>query len=410
MKTNSHLIALVSGLAGVSLCSQTLAHGLQLEQPVATSLDAAVVVTWRSAATVDDTSAWRLPGFLMGGESWPTDEGISLDEINLSGRYALDNNVYAVAKAGTHGGGGKGGDHGDSVEIQHAYLGWRSECTDFCVAVEAGKMSALFSPSMTEHPSTRNFSEASLILDTFFGRDFHDQGARLLAQSNWGFSGGIEHWRGHAFPSTATDSGGSNSLFIRYDFHNDKIDATLGAWAMRADAEQRVDHRYSADHTHSANTAPLFPSVGFTGTTDLQGVHGRLRWNVNTDWALSLSGELAASDAEGFLRNNQRVADVLSEAQGSWIQPAVHWRIHTLALRAEQLQVENHLKGAGAPALNLESGLATTGHNPERLSAVWLWQWKDNLTLRTEFIEDRSLPIESSRFSFGIIWRENIVD
>lgn len=407
MKLSSRLIAIAASFTGLSLCHQSFAHGLQLDKPNITSIDSAAVITWRSAAAVDDTTAWRLPGFLMGGESWPVDEGVSLDEINLSGKYAVDDSVYAVAKAGIHGG-GKGSDHGDAIEIQHAYLGWRSDCDRFCLAAEAGKMSALFSPSMTEHPSTRPFSEASLILDTFFGRDFHDQGARILLQSDWGFGGGIEHWRGQAFPATATDSSDNNDIFIRYDLHRDAIIATLGVWAMRAEAENRIDHRYSADHTHSSNTAPVFPSVRFTGTTDLQGLHTSIRWSITPDWALGLSGEWSTADADGFLQNNQRVADLVSEAQGSWIQPAVHWRTHTLALRSEQLQVDNYLEGAGAPALTLDSGLSTSGHNPERLSAVWLWQWKPNIGLRAEVIDDRSLPDDAARFTFGIIWRQNV--
>ncbi|MEN0036758.1 MAG: hypothetical protein AAGC78_06805 [Cellvibrio sp.] len=407
MKYFSRLIPVTAGVFFLPLADQLHAHGLQLDDSATSSLSAAAVVTWRSAAAVDDNTAWRLPGFLMGGESWPVDEGVGLDEINVTTRYAIDKNIYAVAKAGIHGS-GKGSDHGDSVEIQHAYLGWRSDCTSFCFAAEAGKMSALFSPAMTEHASTRSFSEASLIMDSFFGRDFHDQGARILFQSDWGVSGGVEHWRGQSFPSTPTDNGGNNDVFLRYDVMNEHIVASIGTWVMRADAENRVDHRYSADHTHSSNTAPLFPSVGFTGTTDFYGIHGSLRWNFASDWALSVSGEWVEPEADGFLQNNQRTADLLSEAKGAWIQPAVHWRNHTLAIRAEELQVDNYLEGPGAPALTLDSGLSTQGHNPERISAVWLWDYKRNVTFRFEAIDDRSLPNDASRINIGIIWRQDL--
>ncbi|PUA27225.1 MAG: hypothetical protein B0W54_20255 [Cellvibrio sp. 79] len=397
----------IAGFALPPFAQHLHAHGLQLDDVATNSLNAAVVTTWRSAAAVDDTTAWRLPGFLMGGESWPVDEGVNLDEVNISGRYVIDHHFYAVGKAGVHGT-GKGSDHGDSVEIQHAYLGWRSRCKTFCFAAEAGKMSALFSPAMAEHPSTRHFSEASLILDTFFGRDFHDQGARILFQSDWGISGGIEHWRGQAFPSIATEEGGNNDIFIRYDLATENIVVALGLWGMRADATNRIDHRYSADHTHSSNTAPLFPSVGFTGKTELYGIHGNVRWNFAADWALGVSGEWVESEANGFLQHNQRIADVLSEAQGAWIQPSVHWRNHTLAVRAEQLHVDNYLEGPAAPALTLDSGLTNNGLNPERISAVWLWDWKRNVTLRFEAIDDRSLPDEASRVAVGIIWRQDL--
>lgn len=406
MNRLTRLIISATGFALLPFTQQVHAHGLQLDDVAKNSLNAAVVTTWRSAAAVDDTTAWRLPGFLMGGESWPVDKGVNLDEVSFSGRYAVDHNFYAVGKVGIHGA-GKGNDHGDSVEIQHAYLGWRSNCTTFCIAAEIGKMSALFSPAMAEHPSTRNFSEASLIQDVFFGRDFHDQGARFLIQSKWGISGGVEHWRGQAFPATATDDGGNNDIFIRYDLSTENMLATLGTWAMRADTENRVDHRYSADHAHSSSTAPLFPSIGFTGRTDLYGVHGSVKWNFNSDWAISVSGEWVESEADGFLKNNQRTADVLSEVKGAWIQPALHWRNHTLAVRAEQLQVDNYLEGPGAPVLTLDSGLTNNGNNPERIAAVWLWDWKRNVRLRFEAIDDRSLPDDASRIAVGLVWRQD---
>lgn len=383
------------------------AHGLLIDQPARNAVDSAVVFTWRSAAAVDDNTAWRMPGFLMGGESWPVDEGVALDEVSLTGKYALDDNLYGVVKAGIHGG-GKGSDHGDSVEIQHAYVGWRNNCAIACVAVEAGKMSALFSPSMTEHPSTRIFSESSLILDTLFGRDFHDQGARALVQTDWGFSGGVEHWRGQQFPATPTDGDSNTDIFIRYDLHTSKIVLTVGAWAMRADATMRTDHRYSADHVHSSNV-PTYPAVGFSGTSDLHGIHGNASWSLNSDWALSVSGEWVNSEADGFLQNNQRIAGLLGKTEGSWIQPAIHWRKHTLALRAEQLKADNYLEGPGAPALTIDSGLSTNGHTPERFSAAWLWQWHNNVALRVEAIDDQSLPDEASRINVGVVWRKKLL-
>lgn len=72
----------------------------------------------------------------------------------------------------------------------------------------------------------------------------------------------------------------------------------------------------------------IAPCVGFTDKTDLYGIHGSVRWNFVSDWVLGLSGEWIESEAGGFLQNNNRAADLLSEARGAWIQPAVYWRKH----------------------------------------------------------------------------------
>lgn len=407
MSGSLRLLVALSSCILLTLSTHLFAHGLAIDGVKTASLDAAVAGTWRSAAAVDDSTAWRMPGFLIGGESWPVDEGVSLDEVSLSGQHAINNNVYVVGKLGIHGG-GKGSDHGDAMEVQHAYLVWRNNCISFCIATEAGKMSALFSPAMAEHASTRLFSESLLVLDTFFGRDFHDQGARILVQSPWGVSGGVEHWRGQAFPSTATDAGVNNDIFIRYDFHGDRVIGTFGGWAMRAEAENRIDHRYSAEHSHGNNITPVFPSVGFTGLTDLHALHANVRWHFAHEWALSVSGEWIHADVDGFLQNNQRRADLHSNTDGYWVQPALHWRKHTIALRAERLRAENYVEGAGAPALRLESGLSTNGYTPERLALVWHWQWQEKLALRIEAIDDRSLPDDAARIAVGIVWRQNL--
>lgn len=405
MKNRHHFSWALIATIWAGLPTSAKAHDQIDEHSDGHRLHSAVALTWRSAAAVNDQTAWRLPGFLMGGETWPADEGVAIDEASLFGNYAVSDSVYAVGKAGLHNA-GKGNDHGNAVELQHLYMGWKLRCSSACIALEAGKMPGLFTPSAAEHASVRPFSESALTSDLFFGRDFHDQGVRVLIQTNSGISGGVEHWRGQQFPATPTEGDGTTDIFIRYGFHSEKIALTFGAWSMRADATARIDRRYSAAHSHSTNR-PVYPAVEFNGVSDLHGLHSNVRWNFTHVFALSVSGEWVTSEADGFLQNNQRVAQVNAQGEGYWVQPALHWHKHMFAIRAEQLRADNYLQGPGAPALNIESGLSTHGHLPKRLSALWRWQWQKNIALRAEFIDDQSLPGEASRFNVGVVWQQS---
>lgn len=370
------------------------------------SIDISLVSTWRSAAAVNDTTAWRLPGFLMGSAALPADEGVAIDEFSLGGRWVIDPQFYAVAKLGTHAE-GKGSDHhGGGVELQHAFIGWRSLCDSLCVNAEIGKMSALFTPYVGEHTSARLFSETSLIQDVFFGRDFHDQGLRGQLSLPMGIHAGFETWRGNAFPATANDDGKNNDVFAYYAFNQGAWRGRIGAWVMRAEAANRYDARYSLEEQHGITNTPLFVTQRFTGTQNLQGVYTQLHWAMSDTWALALNAEWLESTSEGELGNNSGVAALRSEARGMRIEPALVWRTHTWALRAEQLTVDNYVAGSAAAAISQGANLNTRGHNPERLSVSWQWQWRPSIALRSEYVRDNSLPSSASRVNVGVIWQQ----
>ncbi|GAA5127574.1 hypothetical protein GCM10023339_54080 [Alloalcanivorax gelatiniphagus] len=104
-----------------------------------------------------------------------------------------------------------------------------------------------------------------------------------------------------------------------------------------------------------------------------------------------------------------RQADLDGTQDGGWIQPSVHWRQHTFAVRAEQLTTDNDLVGPAAPQLGDESGLANPDeHDPRRFTAIWRWQWRDNVALRAEAIRDESLPETENRWTLGVIWQQRL--
>ena len=126
-----------------------------------TTVDASLVTTWRSASLVDDNAYWQIPGTMMGGHAWPPEKGARVDEMNLGLSHRLDDDLYGVLKVGSH---ASGNDEHGGVELEHAYVAY----TPGPWQLQAGRMSAGFSPGLAQHAADRLASEAPLALDVFF--------------------------------------------------------------------------------------------------------------------------------------------------------------------------------------------------------------------------------------------------
>lgn len=396
-------------LAGLAM--PAFAHYIPaIDTPV--SVDASAVMTWRSASLIGDYEFWQIPGTQMGGHAWPARKGLEIDEWNLGLGYRIDQNLFAVAKLGAHAGGKD--DHG-GVELEHAYVGWVCCEEKGPWVAELGRMSARFSPGVGGHAADRLFSETPLAVDVFFGRYFHDQGLRLWWHETSGVTLGVEIWRGEAFPATASEDGGAWDLFGRYAWQGQRWTLEAGGWFYHAAAESRADHRYGGGHQHvpvapPGQTATLFPDTRYTGDTDIAGLHGRLAYRFNRDWQWAVEAEWMHTTLEGVVHDSiGRQADLQATQHGGWVQPSLTWRQQTVALRWEQLTTDNDLTGAAAPQLATDSGLANPdGHAPQRIAAVWFWQWRPGLALRAEVTRDQTLSDTEQRFALGVVWKQRI--
>jgi len=413
--------------AGLSFAPHVSAHFIP-DEGTGTQVDAAVVATWRSASVVDQYEFWQIPGTLMGGDAYPVTSGLSVDEVTVKAARRLDANTFVKLGLGVHSGGSQSGDEHQSVAVEHASLGFiccntkdlrasgdASQIAAEFVA-EIGILSAAFTPELLSHRSTASFSEPSLIADVFFGRHFHDQGARVWLHETAGWSAGAEIWQGKAFPATEGDDGGAWDVFARYQFDRDKLNMTLGGWWYTANAQSRADHRYGGGHQHTpvappGKSASQFPDIRYTGDLVLLGVDASMayQWSaassvgVKLSWAqLTMDGAL--HDAGG------REAALEADQYAVWMQPYLNWQQHTLAVRLERLVADNRLSGASAATLGESAGVLNPGgHTPQRTSLAWTYQWRPQTTFRTEWIQDDTLEEAQSRFTLGVIWQGSLL-
>ena len=377
------------------------------EAPI--SVNASLATTWRSDNRVDEYDFWQVPGTMMGGDAWPVEKGVQIDEMKLGLGVRVDQNIYGVIEVGSH---ASGADDHSAVDLEHAYLGYVCCEETGPWVLEVGRMVGAFSPSLSSHASDRLASEAPLIADVFFGRNFHDDGVRFMWHSE-SLNAGTEIWKGNAFPATSS-AGTAWDIFASYTFNRGGLRLVTGAWFYQSSAEARSDHRYGGSHQHTpvappGITAATFPDTRFTGDSDLYGVHADVSYQAeNRHWTLGFKTEFMQMDMDGILHDDiGRVANVDAQQMGAWAQPYVTLNAHTFGVRAEWLSTDNQITGNAAYQLSIDSGLANPEEfEPSRYSAIWLWQWRDNIALRTEVIEDKSLPDDQLRFAVGVVWKQ----
>lgn len=372
-------------------------------------VNASLAATWRSDDLVQEYDFWQVPGTMMGGDSWPAEKGVQIDEMKLGLGVRVDQNIYAVLEVGSH---ASGSDDHSAVDLEHAYLGYVCCEETGPWVLEIGRMVGAFSPSLSSHASDRLASEAPLIEDVFFGRNFHDDGARFMWHTE-SLIAGVEVWKGDAFP--ATSSGGTAwDVFARYTWNSGGLKLSSGAWWYQSSAEARSDHRYGGSHQHTpvappGVTALTFPDTRFTGDSELYGVNADASYQTeNKHWTLGFKTEFMHMDMDGILHDDiGRIASIDAKQMGAWAQPYITFKAHTIGVRAEWLSTDNQITGAAASQLSIDSGLANPNEfEPSRYSAIWLWQWRNNIALRTELIEDKSLPDDQLRFAVGVVWKQ----
>ncbi|MEE4251347.1 MAG: hypothetical protein V2I38_12210 [Alcanivoracaceae bacterium] len=364
-------------------------------------LDISLAVTARSDGAVASDEYWRIPGVLMGGHAWPAQRGISMDELSLSLGYRIDENLFAVIKAAQHDG------HDGGPSIDHAWVGY--VCCDSVgpLVIEAGRMSAAFTPSVSEHSSARIFSDASLPADAFLGRHFHDHGMRVWRHHPNGLSFGMELWQGEAFPASADEDGGAGDVFASINHQRGRLTLQTGVWALFARANERPDHRYTEDHTHGGIGAVPPADVRFSGDSLLSGIHALVGWQVRTDVHAALRMEWMQVEADGVIEDITRRATIDSVYSGIVLQPEMTIARHSFAVRAEQLVLDNHVTGAAALPLSQDANLIND-HNPWRLALGWRWQWRDAVALRADLTRDATLGKAENRAAIGFVWHQSL--
>ena len=398
MKLSPNLLLTLCGFLPYSV----FAHGPVTESNSPIQIWGAASMTWHSQGSVGQDELWRIPGTLMGGDSYPTQQGFAIDDAFIAMSYRFDDDNFVMAKAGVHNdGSGHSSINAESLFLHHNLF------PTYKTTVDIGLIHATFSPTASYHSSQQTLSEAPLITDIFWGRTFHDTGIRLHSKTFKNIELGFELFQGNSFPATPGEKGGSQDIYLKFvpkltDWH-----FASGVWAMNAEAYQRSDMRYS-DGGHSHSTSFITPpnDVRFSGTTQLAGAWLALRTPkyLGVNWGLET--EVVGTQSDGEIFDSTRQADYQSNHLGFYITPSIYLNEHQFSYRYERVAFDNTVTGSGAGTLSTaENANLQNEHTPERQILQWKWQTTPLIAWRFAFTQDKSLSNESiDRYSVGLVW------
>ncbi|GAA0818542.1 hypothetical protein GCM10009111_21350 [Colwellia asteriadis] len=367
-------------------------------------------VTYRNNQIVENGEIWQPNGFLIGGESIPTEKGVSLDDVQLQGYLNVNHQYYVAAKLSGH---SHGGDN--SVELENLWFGTEMYIAQQRLQLEAGKMTTDVTDTLNYHASADTFSQAPLSADILFGRHFNDIGVRAAVTGkinprylggNSDYKIGFEVFNGDNFPATSGE--GSISAFSHFNFQYDNFHSSAKFWVMYSEAEKRADLRYSQGHNHGVSqdvTAEYY----FSGDTLNTGVYFDASWQYQ-QWRVHGEFEWMQAQVDGQIASTTQSAYIEAPQNSYRLTTFIEREQHSIHLQYEILSTQNKFTQT-TPTFITQAGLDNSGFEPNRISASWRYAFHPNFVLRTEWMRDESNePSQVNNVvSLGIQWNYDLL-
>lgn len=363
-------------------------------------IDASFAITARNDAILERNDFWSIDGLMMGGEAYPYDKGITVDDASLRTTWRINENQFIRSTLSTH-------SHRGSydAQIEKILIGQRVEDGENNWIFKAGLMNTDVTPSANWHSSTDTLTESPLLADVFFGRHGSDTGIAVSYLTETSVSG-FELWNGNAWP--ATPGQGAASIFSRFTTDLSGLSLQTGLWISFANAELRADNRYVDGHNHGNGfTTATPPDIRFSGDTIMSGLYSTLLIPLTHSISSGISMEVIRSRSDGDILDTSRQAKYESDHLGYALESSLTMGKHSLLLRYEKLLLDNYLDGIAAPFLADDSGLVSS-HEPARSSIGWEWYFSPQLTVKTEWINDHTQLDTANRFAISLSYKQTL--
>lgn len=383
---------------GFFIASRSYAHSFDdfILPPEGLHAELSVSGAYRSDALIEGNQRWVVPGTLMGGEAYPSEAGFGLDELFLTPVYRKEN-TYVMLKIGRHLG-------SEDLELEHVLLGYK---LNNYLALEGGKMAAIFTPYNGEHPSDTCFSSRRLVYDALWGGQFNDTGLRLKSNIG-GLDSGLELWKGSRFPAKEKDTEKSAyDVYTRYSVEDENHSLSVGAYYFRADANARDDSRYSATHSHAPAAVTVDPTY-FDGKVETKGLMGSLSTKFRGDWSAGFLGEITQIQQNGRLRDATHQADFENQTMGLWGELFAAVQREKFSFRAERLKVKSDVYGAAAGVLADKLKLQAMGEDPYRNTLSYEHEFDATFRARVEWAKDFTTLVKRDIYTVSGVWTETV--
>ncbi len=319
-----------------------------------------------------DPGTYALPGFALGGETGPGDEGLRLGESELIMSANIDDKFYGQFTAALT--------PENETEIEEAFI--ETLALGGGATLKAGRFFSHIGYLNPVHAHAWDFADQPLVYRAMLGNQYKDDGvqARWVAPTDVFLELGAEIFRGDNFPAGgAANSGkGTHTVFIHVGGDVGASHAwRLGLSRLDADARNRA--------TGNATTPDLF-----TGSSTLNGVDFIWKWAPNGNpkqTNFKFQTEYFTRDEDGTFNPASSGTPLTSNGkQKGWHAQAVYqfmprWR---MGLRHDRLKA-NAVEAALAGTV-----LDKQGHDPKRISVMADFSNSEFSRLRFQVNHDES--------------------
>jgi hypothetical protein len=328
-----------------------------------------LILDGKLSAFSKDPGTYALPGFALGGETGPGDEGLRLGESELVMSANIDDKFYGQFTAALT--------PENEIEIEEAFIDTLT--LGGGATIKAGRFFSHIGYLNPVHAHAWDFADQPLVYRAMLGNQYKDDGvqARWVAPTDVFLELGGEIFRGDNFPAGgAANSGkGTHTVFIHIGGDVGASHAwRLGLSQLDADADDRV----TGDDDL------------FTGTSKLDAVDFIWKWAPNGNpkqTNFKFQTEYFTRDEDGTLDPaSSGTSLTYNGKQKGWYTQAVYqfmprWRV---GLRYDQL------KANAADAALAGTVLDKQGHDPKRLSVMADFSNSEFSRLRFQVNKDES--------------------
>lgn len=319
-----------------------------------------------------DPATYVLPGFALGSETEPGDEGLRLGESELTFSANIDDLFYGAATVALT--------PENETEVEEVFF--ETVKLGHGATIRAGRFLSHIGYLNNVHAHAWDFKDQPLTYRAMLANNYHDDGVQLrwVAPTDLLIEIGTEMFRGAEFPAggAAKTGKGATTAFIR-------VGGDIGAsHAWRIGLSRLNAH--AANRATGDATAPDL----FTGTSRLDSVDIVWKWSPNGN----AKQTHFKFQAEYFRREENGTFDVASAGapidyrgdQNGWYAQAVYqfiprWRA---GLRRDKLESSN------ADASLAGTVLDNQGHQPKRMSAMVDFANSEFSRLRFQVNKDES--------------------
>lgn len=337
-------LALMSGIAGLSICSNALADGTHEHHHSSQAgfhLDFGIGLQWVTA-----DKPWpiaRLPGVLEAGSEREDERTVRFSYIELGASYVFHPQAKAVFKIAKH-------DLSLKPEIEAAYVEYQdARLADLNVDIRLGRQQVPIGLLNQQEKHAWLMGVAPIAMRAVLNDSWRSDGlnVHLGSDSPWYF--GVGAWAnrfvpGGEIPKTAINTytaklgwqGRQGALASQYEIGYANLDV-LGRALSTIGAER---------HTHSLPSCETIDENRVCFAGDVQLVTAAAKWQWGDYW---LSSEFFYKQEKGELDSFYGVPDYQSEYFGSWFD--MGWQVNprwSTLLRVQYNQTNHQISGANA--------------------------------------------------------------